>query len=92
MSASGFTRRLIALTRKEIRQMLRDRSNLIVGLLLPAILILLFGYGLSFDVKDARVAIVLEDSSPTARHAVAGLQGSPYLAPVGATRWPRPSA
>ncbi len=83
MSASGFTRRLIALTRKEIRQMLRDRSNLIVGLLLPAILILLFGYGLSFDVKDARVAIVLEDSSPTARQAVAGLQGSPYLAP----RW-----
>jgi len=85
MSASGFTRRLIALTRKETRQMLRDRSNLIVGLLLPAVLILLFGYGLSFDVKDARVTVVLEDSSPTARNAVAGLQGSPYLAPTWAT-------
>lgn len=81
MSGSGFSRRLIALTRKEARQMLRDRSNLIVGLLLPLVLILLFGYGLSFDVKDARVTVVMEDSSPTARNIVAGLQGSPYLAP-----------
>ncbi|PYG53677.1 ABC transporter permease [Rhizobium sp. UGM030330-04] len=85
MSASGFTSRLIALTRKETRQMLRDRSNLIVGLLLPVVLILLFGYGLSFDVKDARVTVVLEDSSPTARNAVAGLRGSRYLAPTWAT-------
>lgn len=82
MSASGFTTRLVALTRKETRQMLRDRSNLVVGLLLPVVLILLFGYGLSFDVKNARLAVVLEDSSPSARNAVAGLQGSPYLAPV----------
>ena len=64
--------------------MLRDRSNLIVGLLLPVVLILLFGYGLSFDVKNARVTVVLEDSSPTAREAVAGLRGSPYLAPTWA--------
>lgn len=82
MSAPGFATRLVALTRKETRQMLRDRSNLIVGLLLPVVLILLFGYGLSFDVEDARVAVVLEDSSPTARSAVAGLEGSPYLAPA----------
>lgn len=85
MSASGFITRLVALTRKETRQMLRDRSNLVVGLLLPVVLILLFGYGLSFDVKDARVTVVLEDSSPTARNIVAGLHGSPYLAPTWAT-------
>ena len=85
MSASGFTRRLTALTRKETRQMVRDRSNLIVGLLLPVVLILLFGYGLSFDVRDARVTVVLEDSSPTARDAVAGLEGSAYLAPTWVT-------
>lgn len=84
MSLSGFTSRLIALTRKEARQMLRDRSNLVVGLLLPLVLILLFGYGLSFDVKDARVTVVLGDSSPTARQVVAGLQGSPYIAPTWA--------
>ncbi|MCA0241669.1 MAG: ABC transporter permease [Proteobacteria bacterium] len=81
----GFWRRLRALLRKEVRQMLRERSNLAVGLLLPAVLILLFGYGLSFDVKDAPVAVVLEDSAPTARDVLAGLQGSRYLSPSWTT-------
>ncbi|NKI92489.1 ABC transporter permease [Rhizobacter sp. SG703] len=82
---SGFLRRFTALLRKEARQMLRDRSNLAVGLLLPVMLILLFGYGLSFDVKNVPLAVVMEDSSPTARDVVAGLNGSPYLSPVWMT-------
>ncbi|MCC2602517.1 ABC transporter permease [Sphingopyxis yananensis] len=82
--ASGFRRRLVALTRKEVRQLLRDKSNLFVGLLLPLALILLVGYGLSFDVKDAPIAILLEDRSPAAQEAVAGIAGSPYLVPVAA--------
>jgi len=79
---SGFLTRLWALLRKETRQMLRERSSLAVGLLLPAALILLFGYGLSFDVSNAPVAVVLDERSPTTQSLVAGLQGSPYLAPV----------
>ncbi|WP_293824704.1 ABC transporter permease [uncultured Brevundimonas sp.] len=79
---SGFWTRFTALLRKETRQLLRDRSNLLVGLLLPVALILLFGYGLSFDVKNAPVAVVMEDVSPAARDAVSGLEGSPYLSPV----------
>ncbi|WP_432239554.1 ABC transporter permease [Herbaspirillum robiniae] len=78
----GFLSRLKALIRKETRQMLRDRSNLAVGLALPLALILLFGYGLSFDVKNAPIAVVQEDHSVIARNAIAGLQGSPYLAPI----------
>ncbi|AKM29356.1 hypothetical protein AB870_03215 [Pandoraea faecigallinarum] len=78
----GFRRRFAALFRKEVRQMLRDKSNLAVGLLLPVMLILLFGYGLSFDVPSAPVAVVLEDSSPSSRDFAAGLQGSRYLAPA----------
>lgn len=81
-TGNGFLRRFTALLRKETRQMLRDRSNLAVGLLLPVVLILLFGYGLSFDVKNAPVAVVMEDHSPQARDMMAGLQGSSYLAPV----------
>ncbi len=81
MNPTGFLRRLFALIRKETRQMLRDRSNLAVGLLLPVALILLFGYGLSFDVKNAPVAVVMEDHSPAARGLVAHLSGSPYLVP-----------
>jgi ABC-2 type transport system permease protein len=73
---------MLALIRKETRQMMRDRSNLAVGLLLPVTLILLFGYGLSFDVTHSPIAVVMEDSSPAARDVYAGFQGSPYLAPV----------
>lgn len=88
MRAPAFLRRFVALLRKETRQLLRDRSNLAVGLVLPVLLILLFGYGLSFDVTNAPVAIVLDDRSPQAREVLAGLQGSPYIAPVWATSMP----
>ena len=82
MSLPVSPRRLMALIRKETRQMLRDRSNLFVGLALPVVLILLFGYGLSFDVTDARVAVVMEDNSALTTNAVAGLVGSDYLTPI----------
>ncbi|MDH6168037.1 ABC-2 type transport system permease protein [Variovorax boronicumulans] len=79
---SGFWSRLISLTRKEFRQLLRDRSNLAIGILLPMVLILIFGYGMSLDVKNAPVAVVMEDASPTAQEAIAGLQLSPTIEPV----------
>lgn len=79
---NGAFLRLRALIRKEARQMLRDRSNLFVGLALPVVLILLFGYSLSFDVTDARVAVVMEDNSAATMNAVAGLAGSDYLSPI----------
>src|SRR5438552_14059785 len=75
-------RRLRALTHKETRQLVRDKSNLMVGLFLPLMLILLFGYGLTFDVQHAPVAIVTEDLSPTAHDVLAGFYLSPYFAPV----------
>jgi len=80
--AGAFWTRLWAMTRKEFRQLIRDRSNLAIGVLLPLLLILLFGYGISMDLKDARVAVVLEDSSPRAVDAIAGLKLSPYITPI----------
>ncbi|WP_426344383.1 ABC transporter permease [Pseudoduganella sp. R-32] len=82
---SGFRSRLAALVRKEFRQLLRDASNLAIGIALPIVLILIFGYGLSLDVKNAPVAIVMEDSSPTAQEAVAGFSLSPSFAPLPVT-------
>jgi ABC-2 type transport system permease protein len=80
-ASGGFWRRLCALTIKEFHQLLRDRSNLAIGILLPVMLILLFGYGLSLDIRNAPVAVVIEDGSPTARDVVAGLNGSDYIRP-----------
>ena len=78
----GFWSRLVALTRKEVRQLLRDRSNLAIGIALPALLILLFGYGISLDIDNAPVAVVLEDSSPTTLDVLEGLRLSTYITPV----------
>lgn len=82
MNNLPFLTRLLALIRKETRQMLRDRSNLLVGLMLPVGLILLFGYGLTFDVTNAPVALVMEDNSDAAREVASGFEGSRYMAPV----------
>ena len=72
-------RRVLALVKKESRQMIRDPATIAVGVVLPAILILLFGFGLSLDVKNVPIAVVLEDSSPEALGLVAGFQLSPYF-------------
>lgn len=71
--------RTIALVRKEFRQLLRDRSNLLIGIVLPIALILIFGFGLSLDVGDVRLVVALEDASPQAHDVVAALDGSTYL-------------
>lgn len=78
----GFFRRLLALTRKEMLELLRDQSSMLMGIVLPLILILIIGYGLSLDVKNVPTAVVLEDSSPTARQLVSFTQGSEYFRPV----------
>jgi ABC-2 type transport system permease protein len=72
-------RRVRALVVKESRQVLRDPSSIAIGVVLPMILILLFGYGLSLDVKNVPLAIVVEDPTPTAMELVAGFQLSPYF-------------
>jgi ABC-2 type transport system permease protein len=72
-------RRVWALVKKEARQIIRDPSSIAVGMILPVALILLFGYGLSLDVKNVPVAVVLEDSSPDARELAGRLQLSPYF-------------
>jgi ABC-2 type transport system permease protein len=75
----GKLRRILALMRKERYQILRDPGSITIGIVMPVMLILLFGYGLSLDVKNVPVAVVLEDPSPDARDLAAGFQLSPYF-------------
>jgi ABC-2 type transport system permease protein len=67
--------------RKETRQVLRDPSSIAIGIALPLLLILLFGYGLSLDVRNVPVVIVLEDSSLEARELAARFELSEYFDP-----------
>lgn len=73
-------RRVGALARKETHQLVRDPSSIVIGVVMPLLLILLFGFALSLDVKNVPVAVVLEDASPAATELAAGFGLSPYFA------------
>ncbi|MGX8717831.1 MAG: ABC transporter permease [Desulfovibrio sp.] len=77
----AFLRRLAALTAKEFRQMARDPSSIAIGIVLPIVLILIFGYGISLDVRNAPVAIVMERDAPMTREVLAGLEASAWISP-----------
>jgi ABC-2 type transport system permease protein len=81
-------RRVRALARKEAYQLVRDPSSIAIGVFMPLLLILLFGYALSLDVKNVPVAVVLEDPSPEATELAAGFQLSPYFDTLLVTSMP----
>ena len=83
-----FLMRFRALLKKESRQLIRDKSSLAIGLLLPVVLILLFGYGLSFDLSNGRVGVVAEQPSPQSRQLISGLKGSRYLSAQQYSNYP----
>ncbi len=72
-------RRVRGLIRKEILQVLRDPSSIAIAFLLPAALLLLFGYGVSMDAKDLRLGIVTEQASAEAASFTASFQHSSYF-------------
>ncbi len=72
-------KRVLAMVLKECTQLSRDASMIMIGLLLPTALILLFGFGLSMDVKHVPVALVLKSHSPTAEALAVRLAASDYF-------------
>jgi ABC-2 type transport system permease protein len=83
-------RRIRALVSKEARQIVRDPSSIAIGVVLPLILILLFGYGLSLDVKNVPLAVVMEYPTPAAVELAASFQLSPYFHPWMTRSMPPP--
>ena len=55
--------RLAALTVKESRQIRRDPSSIALAVLLPLLLLILFGYGMSMDVRNIKMTVVMPESS-----------------------------
>lgn len=81
--------RIRALIRKESLQMWRDPSSIGIGVLLPLILVLLFGYALSLDVGNVPVAVVLEAPTPEAADLAAGFSLSRYFRTRTTTSMPQ---
>ena len=81
MSALQFAggRRLAALCRKETYQIVRDPSSIIIAFVLPVVLLVIFGYGVSLDTNRVRIGVLNQDGGAESLQFVATLAASPYL-------------
>jgi ABC-2 type transport system permease protein len=71
--------RVLAIARKEARQLLRDPVYLGLAFAVPLLLLVLLGYQLSLDVKGLLVAVVDRDRSVWSRQYVDGFVNSEYF-------------
>ena len=78
---TGSLGRLRGLLRKEFLQIGRDPSSIAIAFLLPAVLLLIFGYGVSLDAKNVPIALVVEQPSTDTASFTARFAQSPYFRP-----------
>jgi ABC-2 type transport system permease protein len=81
-------RRILHLLRKEFRQVLRDPRMRFVIFGVPIIQTLVFGYAVTMDVRNVRLAVVDFDSTPASRALVAVFDGYGYFKIMGRTQDP----
>ncbi|SHF44249.1 ribosome-dependent ATPase [Litoreibacter ascidiaceicola] len=78
---SGFQfARLWAFALRETMEILRDPLRLTFAFLGPVILMLTFGYGISFDVTDLPYAVLDQDQTSESRTLLEAFSGSRYFA------------
>jgi ABC-2 type transport system permease protein len=68
-----------AVARKEYYHLIRDFRSLYLALIIPLLLILLFGYALSLDVEHIPMAVVDHDRTPQSRDFIRNLDATIYF-------------
>jgi len=76
-------KRVRAVANKEYIQIIRDPRSLALGLLIPVILIVLFGYALSLDIKNVPLAIWDQDNSKVSVDFLLNFKNSDYFKIIG---------
>ena len=76
MTAAGKVR---AVAVKEMRQILRDRRSLLILLFVPAFFLLVYGYALSFDLRNIRLGVQDNDRSAASRELISAFLNSGYF-------------
>ncbi|MEN8782271.1 MAG: ABC transporter permease [Desulfobacterales bacterium] len=78
----GGLMRLRGLVHKEFLQVVRDPSSIGIAFLMPVVLLLLFGYGVSLDAEHVPIAVVVEKPDADTADFLAVFRNSNYFAPV----------
>jgi ABC-2 type transport system permease protein len=71
--------RLWAVSRKEAIQLRRDPRSLALAFLLPMVLLLFFGYAISFDVKDIKMGVLDQSHTQHSRSLIQSFEQSGYF-------------
>ncbi len=72
-------RRLVALVRKETLQIVRDPSAILIAFVLPVVMLFLFAFAVSLDVRDVQLGVVLESDAPQAQSLAAAFAATRYF-------------
>jgi len=72
-------RRVLAIAKKELIQILRDPRSLAVAIAFPVALLVLYGYGINLDVRHLRTAVLDMDRSSQSRALLDSFQQSGYF-------------
>lgn len=68
-----------SLVKKEALHLLRDFRTIIVVLVMPVVLLLLFGFAISTEVNNVRVATVVEQHTDQTKQVIDRFRANPYF-------------
>lgn len=69
----------LAVARKELRQIGRDRRTLVILVFVPAFFLLIYGYALNFDIRHIALVVEDRDGTPESREVVSAFINSGYF-------------
>ena len=69
----------LAVYRKELRQISRDRRTLTTIVFVPAFFLLLYGYALNWDIRHIALAVQDRDATPQSRALISAFVNSGYF-------------
>lgn len=73
----------LQLIQKESLHILRDKRTMLVVLLMPAVMLLLFGFAISTEVNNIKVAVVAPNRTDGVKDAVTRVDNNPYFSFCG---------
>ena len=82
-------KQFISFVIKEARHILRDRRTMLILFGMPVVLMLLFGFAISTDVKDVRTVVVTSQTDHRTQAAVERLAQSEYFTITQTARTPQ---
>lgn len=79
MASLPNAQRLVAMVRKESLQVLRDPSTLLIAFVLPVVMLFLFAYAVSLDIRKVPIGVVRESDAGPSQSLAAAFAGSRYF-------------